>query len=419
MITESSNTVSFLDEESTWEELANRALDPQEIARLLGLRVMFLAKDELEAVALVACGIKAGLDFGVMEHGRLTDDLEDNLEAAGVFLCDPADIFRLSDTPPDSTVIRGRISVLSSGTTGLPKLIPHTAESLNTFDRVRHLPPHRWFVPYQIGSYAWYQMLALGRFVEGQNLVLGDASGLMDSFRAALQARSVTAISSTPTFWRQAAMSIDPGILRSSGISSVSLGGEIVDQPILDYLKELFPGAIIKHIFASSEAGAAIVVSDGMAGFDAKLLEEGDVNRPVAVRIVDGRLNVRSRYGNTGEAGGWIDTGDLVEQIGERVFFRGRANNTMINVGGQKAFPAAIEAQLLTHPDVVWARVSARRAPLVGSLPQASVVLRPGLKPEQAEVELTSFCLKKFPEYAVPRFWSFLDSIPLRASLKS
>lgn len=386
------------------------------VAGLSDRRLMFLVENEIEAVSLVAAGVEAGLDFAVVEKTRVTDELKARLQEQGVQLMDGGTLVLEPEVP--AQVVPGRISVLTSGTTGLPKLIPHTAESLNTFDRVRHLDRNTWFLPYQVGSYAWYQMVFLGLFVEGQDLVLAKASDLMASFEAALRDKRITSISSTPTFWRQAAMSIDPEALAGCPLRSISLGGEIVDQAILDYLKGHYPTAVIKHIYASSETGAAIVVSDGKAGFDAALLDPARTGQ-IAVRVVEGKLQIRSRYGNTGSGGGWIETGDLVEEIDGRVYFRGRADNQMINVGGQKAYPAAIESELLSHPHVVWAQVVARRAPLMGYLPMANLVLHQGVDPDKAEQELTMYCEARMPEYAVPRIWNFLDAVPLRASLKS
>ena len=415
-----SNRIIYDQSDNLWSSLAQNALQQiGDIAPYRGWRVIFAVSDELEAVSLVAAGIEAGLDFGVVERSRLNDELTARLAEQHVTVFDmqsgevTGGPFENSDLQP------GRISVLTSGTTGLPKLIAHTAQSLNTFDRVQNLEPNSWFVPYQVGSYAWYQMVSLGLFVPNQQLVLGRAADLMASFDEALRHAKVNAVSSTPTFWRQAAMSIDPDVFKASEITSISLGGEIVDQAILDYLSAMFPAAKIKHIFASSETGAAIVVSDGRAGFDARILSEGDEDKSVAVRIVEDRLQVRSRYGSSAATGSWIDTGDLVERIGDRIIFRGRADNQMINVGGQKAFPAEIEGVLLSHPDVAWAQVEAKRSPIMGHLPVANLVLKPGVQMAAAEIELNQFCEARLPEYAVPRLWNFLESVPIRSSLKS
>lgn len=414
-----SNKVLFDGDEFSWRELVEDTLRKiRDIDQLHQQRVVFVASNELEAASFVATGISQRLDFGVVDSSRLSVDLKSRLSESGIALASAHGVDDAQYGTQKGDIRPGRISVLTSGTTGLPKLVSHTPDSLNTFDRVRALDQNSWFVPYQIGSYAWYQMVVLGLFVDGQRVVLPRSHELMESFERALRGQSITAVSSTPTFWRQAAMSIDLDVFKASTVASISLGGEIVDQAILDFLSSTFPAARIKHIYASSETGAAIVVSDGLAGFDASVLNDS-ADRPVSVRIVAERLQVRSRYGNSDAAGTWVDTGDVVERVGDRVFFRGRADNQMINVGGQKAFPAVIEGVLLCHRDVVWAQIVAKRAPLVGYLPAANLVLKPGISPEQAEIELSQFCEAQLPEYAVPRLWNFLDTVPIRASLKS
>lgn len=404
----------------TWEtllaETTARAGDP---AGHAGTRTVFVVGDMRAALGVVAYGMRHGLDWGVIEASRLSEAVEARFAENGVQLVDAATGAPLGRPPQPAGPVRpGRVTVLTSGTTGLLKLIPHDRTTLNTFDRVGDLPPNRWFLPYQVGSYAWYQMVALGLFVPGQDLVPGDFTDLAGSFEKALQQGLVTAISSTPTFWRHALMSLDEDLLAGAGLRSISLGGEIVDQPILDRLAGLYPQARIRHIYASSEAGAAIVVGDGRAGFDASLLERAE-GRTIAVKVEDGRLFIRSPYGTRAGEGDWIDTGDLVEERDGRIHFCGRAANEMINVGGQKAFPPDIEAHLMAHPDVVWAQVTARRAPMVGHLPVASVVLRRPMDPMEAEEMLIAHCTGRLADYAVPRMWDFPETIPMRASLKS
>ena len=380
-------------------------------------RCVFVVDSMREALGCVAFGMSHDLDFGVIERARLSPEVEGRFAENHVQLRNAHDGTPLGDTVAADTVEPGRVTVLTSGTTGLLKLIPHTAATLNTFDRVDALPENTWFLPYQIGSYAWYQMVALGLFKEGQNLIPGDIADLAASFEAVVARGAVTAISSTPTFWRHALMSIDEDTLKRAQLRSISMGGEIVDQAILDRLAGLYPQARIRHIYASSEAGAAIVVSDGKAGFKADLLARTD--GAIGVKMEEGRLYIRSPYANRADADGWVDTEDLVEQRGDRIYFLGRAGNTMINVGGQKAFPQDIEAHLMAHEDVIWARVVARRAPLMGALPVASIVLRKPMDEMAAELMLTTHCEAGLAEFAVPRMWDFLSEIPMKASLKS
>ncbi len=311
------------------------------------------------------------------------------------------------------------VGLLSSGTTGQPKLVRHTWETLFSAERCRSARPRRWLVPYQAGTYAWYQLVTMGLFQPGQDLVpLATLSG--EAFvRAALE-HGVDSVSSTPTLWRLTLLEVAEEKIRRLPLEQITLGGEIVDQALLDRLQVLFPNARLTHIYASSEAGACIVVGDGEAGFPTARLDEDGAGRP-SLRVSDGHLLVRSPH-SAATAGGrpdeWLDTGDLVEVRGPRVVFLGRADSRVIGVGGAKLFAGDIEDVVLQHPAVSWCRVRSARAPLVGSLPEVDVVLDPNAPPP-TDADLEAHCRTRLPEPSVPRFWNRLGSVPIQASLKS
>lgn len=50
-------------------------------------------------------------------------------------------------------------------------------------------------------------------------------------------------------------------------LKTITLGGEIATQAILDTLKNTFPDAKLRHIYATTEAGVVFTVKDGIAGF--------------------------------------------------------------------------------------------------------------------------------------------------------
>jgi len=77
---------------------------------------------------------------------------------------------------------------------------------------------------------------------------------------------------------------------------------------------------------------------------------------------------------------------------------------------------------LRAHPDVLWCRVSSVRAPLVGSLARAELVMVPAADDsDRAVVERTlhAHCSRHLPDFAVPRIWKFREGIPTSAALKS
>jgi acyl-CoA synthetase (AMP-forming)/AMP-acid ligase II len=166
------------------------------------------------------------------------------------------------------------------------------------------------------------------------------------------------------------------------------LSGEIADQGILDHLHASFPQARVVHAFASTEAGVAFEVTDGHAGFPATLLgPQPSGPTGVDLKIEDQTLRIRSartarRYlGSRAESlldeDGFVDTGDLVDERGDRCYFVGRRGG-IINVGGLKIHPEEVEAVINRHPRVRMSLVKARKNPITGGIVVADVVLAPG-----------------------------------------
>jgi acyl-CoA synthetase (AMP-forming)/AMP-acid ligase II len=266
-------------------------------------------------------------------------------------------------------------------------------------------------LPYSPGTYAWWQLVTLSLSQPGQDLVCVEPDEL-DRWPERASREGVTAVSATPTFWRQALWSSGPA-LRELQLVQVTLGGEPVDQAVLNSLRETFPGARISWIYASSEAGASIAVHDGLAGFPQAWLSEARPGRPV-LRVEGDELVIESPHHGAGLAG-VIRTGDRVTIADGRVHIVGRLAGDEINVGGSKVSAATVRDVLQTHPAVAWASVRGRRAPIVGTIVAADVVL----SRQVDEAELVAHCQRSLPDYAVPRRFRFLDEIPVKETLKS
>jgi acyl-coenzyme A synthetase/AMP-(fatty) acid ligase len=103
-----------------------------------------------------------------------------------------------------------------------------------------------------------------------------------------------------------------------------------------------------------------------------------------------------------------------------RVLITGRVDTDEINVGGAKVSAGQVRSTLLAHPEVRWAHVRGRRAPLVGTMVVAEVVLRSGRTTDPDTLaSLRAWCEERLPEYGVPRRITLIDSIPQKETLKS
>lgn len=372
-----------------------------------------VVESSFDALPYVLAHARSGAELLVVAESRLDPALRADLAAEGFHLHRRTGIER-----PEPAHARpaedGRLWLLTSGSTGRPKQIGHTLGSLTTVGG--HQAPRRWLCPYSPGTYAWWQLITLGLTQPGQELVVVDPSALERWTGAAVE-HQVTAVSGTPTFWRQTIMR-NGDELAQVPLRQISLGGEPVDQAVLDQLRTLFPQARISWIYASSEVGASIVVHDGKAGFPVEWLDRKSSGRPT-VSVVDDELVISSPHHGVGLEGA-VRTGDRVVVADGRVLITGRLDTDEINVGGAKVSAGVVRGVLQSHPAVAWAKVSGRKAPLVGRMVVADVVLAPGQTHDSdLEQSLTTWCHERLPEYGVPRRFRFLDAIPAKETLKS
>jgi acyl-coenzyme A synthetase/AMP-(fatty) acid ligase len=317
--------------------------------------------------------------------------------------------------------------LLTSGTTGAPKLVLHTLASL-TCALPAQRPPQTvlWSTFYDIRRYGGLQIFL--RAVHSGSLVLADPPEPAVDFLARAGRTGVTHISGTPSHWRRALMS---GAAGSLAPQYVRLSGEMADQGILDALRAAYPSATVAHAFASTEAGVAFEVRDGLAGFPAALIGAAGA---LELRVVEDTLRIRSpgtaqRYLGEGAEplrgpDQFVDTGDRVEEHGGRYHFMGRRGG-VINVGGLKVHPEEVEAVINAHPWVRMSLVRARRNAITGSVVTADVVLAAGAggadgpPPQDAVTRaLTESCRRALAPHKIPAMIRVVPALEVSAAGK-
>lgn len=318
--------------------------------------------------------------------------------------------------------------LLTSGTTGTPKLVLHSLQSLSG-----QLPTQPaatrmiWSTFYDIRRYGGLQIY-LRAVLSRSPLVLSNAKEATSQFLARAADGGVTHISGTPSHWRRALMSGDAAILKPE---YVRLSGEVADQPLLDGLRAVYPNARIAHAFASTEAGVAFDVNDGREGFPQSFIDSPAGG--IELKVVDHTLRIRSRRNAARYLGsvpsalvsddGYVDTGDMVELIDGRYYFRGRAGG-IINIGGLKVYPEEVESILNADPRVRMSLVRARRNPITGAVVVADVVLANPAStaesdaPELIKSELLAACRRQLAGHKIPAVLRFVPSLEFTAAGK-
>jgi acyl-CoA synthetase (AMP-forming)/AMP-acid ligase II len=309
--------------------------------------------------------------------------------------------------------------MLTSGTSGIPKIVGHTLEGLCgaiVADGPARGTPPVWATFYDIRRYGGLQIF-LRAIIGGGSMVLSQSGEALADHVARLAARGVTHISGTPSHWRKLLMS---GSAAGFTPRYVRISGEIADQAVLDGLAQAFPDASVGHAYASTEAGVGFAVNDGREGFPASLI--GPNKDGVEMKVVDGSLRIRSkraahsyvgkRTAALTDAEGFVDTGDMVELRDDRYYFVGRRGG-IINIGGLKVHPEEIEAVINRHAEVRMSRAKSRRSPITGSIVVADVILTAGSAERAKEIreEILTSCRASLASHKVPAVIRFVEAL--------
>nr|WP_239479993.1 class I adenylate-forming enzyme family protein [Actibacterium sp. 188UL27-1] len=347
------------------------------------------------------------------------------LAGAGVVVTDRADL----DGVPAADVIGDRTGdqatgwmMTTSGTTGIPKIVPHTFDSLSrTVRRDPFGATPVWGLVYEMTRFAGLQV-ALQSLAGGGTLAAAPRHAPMPDQVAFMAQTGVTHLSATPTLWRRLLMV--PG-LESLPLKQVTMGGEIADQAVLDAAAARFPKARLTHIYASTEAGVGFAVNDRQAGFPLRYCDEAPGG--VGIRITDSTLWLRPPGGRQirylggqaveVDADGYVATGDMLEVTNDRALFLGR-DSGVVNVGGVKVYPERVERVIAAVPGVGLAQVISRKNPITGALLMANVVAEDSADQAALKVAITETCRAELEREAVPARITFVAALEMNAAGK-
>lgn len=162
-----------------------------------------------------------------------------------------------------------------------------------------------------------------------------------------------------------------------SSLKTVTYGTEPMPESTLKRFHKLFPQITLQQTYGLSEVGILGSKSQNSDSLWVKIGGNG-----FETQVVDGILQIRAQSAMMGYLNapnpftddGWFITGDMVAVDGEYYRILGRKSD-IINVGGEKVYPAEIESILLGMPQVLEAVVTGEPNAIVGSIVKATVVL--------------------------------------------
>lgn len=291
--------------------------------------------------------------------------------------------------------------VFSSGSTGVPKGILQDCEHvMRKFVTIR--PGWRTVLFLLMDHFGGFNTLLSTFAYGGVGVCLSERTP--ETVCNAIEKSAATMLPTTPTFLN---FLLSSGVYKQFDLSSIKLityGTELMTETVLERIKKAFPNAKLKQTYGLSELGVLRSKSEHDNSTWVKLGGDG-----FEVKIVDNILWVRSEANMVGYLNapnpindeGWMCTGDQVEIKGDYVQFLGRKSE-IINVGGQKVFPAEVESVLLQADNIAEVAVYGKKHPILGQVVYARISLLEEEEKNELNERLRKFCLGKLAKYKVP-----------------
>lgn len=297
-----------------------------------------------------------------------------------------------------------RITIFTSGTTGQPKKVVHSVQTLTRSTRVndRHAGDV-WGFCYNPTHMAGLQVFF--QAFENRNRLVNIFKANREEVYEAIEKNQITHLSATPTFYRL----LLPVDKTFDCVRRVTFGGEKSESKLYDSIREIFPKSKVTNIYASTEAGSL---------FEAKgenfQIPEGMKDK---FKVQDGELLIHKSLLGISESfkykGNYYCSGDIIEWVNEeeRLFRFISRMNSMINVGGYKVNPEEVESQIMLMDGVQDALVWGKANSVLGNVLCADVKLEEGK--ELTETKIRLYLKNKLQDFKIPRRIKFVDTIEL------
>ena len=331
--------------------------------------------------------------------------------------------------------------ILSGGTTGRPKVLVHTQQSLLFTVSLRNLGPYGLYKGDVFLNYA--PLFHFG----GINFMMGILSAgatfiLMDSYGTEEIIQQIDR-------WKVSHLFIIPSSLCTcikqsplygqkdlSSVRCALLGGTIVAEETIRDAFVVFPHPdfCVANGYGTSENGITTMIklTREMCQNNSPLLKS--VGAPTSlslIRLVN-KFGEDVGPGEVGEAlgwspcqfkgylgradsfwGGWVITGDLLRQDEDGYLYFVDRKKDMIRTGGENVYCYEVEKVLSQHPAVETCAVFGIPHNQLGEAVIAAVKFKTGLK--VSENELIEFCKSHIAGYKKPRRVVFPEVIPQTA----
>lgn len=292
--------------------------------------------------------------------------------------------------------------VFSSGSTGEPKAIVHDFVLLLEKFKVKKLKKR--MLTFLLFDH-WGGINTLLYILSNAGCIITVQERTPDAVLSAIQKYRADILPTSPSFLNLLLLSEAYKHYDLSSVERITYGTESMPESTLKAIHKIFPNVVLQQTYGLSEIGVMRSQSKSSDSLWVKIGGEG-----FETRVVDGMLQIKAESAMLGYLNapspftedGWFMTGDEVEVDGDYYLIKGRRSE-IINVGGQKVYPAEVESVILQMDNVLDVVVSGEKNPILGNIVTAKLHLSEDETVKDLTKRLKLFCKGKLQSYQVPQ----------------
>jgi len=303
--------------------------------------------------------------------------------------------------------------LLSSGTTGVPKAVLHDSDKLlkkYIYSKKRYTTIGLMLFDHIAGIDTLFYVLS-----SGGSLIIPQEKSI-DNILTTMSQLLVEVLPASPSLIQFLLMDDRFNSNYLPSLKVITIGSERINDNLNSRLKERFGGKVeLIQKYGITEIGTpATITRDNdprYIKFKSGLID---------FKIDDNVLYIKSPSSMVGYLSpdqsipfdGWFNTQDQVEIDGEWIKILGRVSD-IINVGGQKVYPAEVESVLQSMDNVINVAVYGKSNLIMGSVVAAKVCLDSNETVLEFKKRMREFCKDKLQTYKIPSIVEIVDEVKI------
>ena len=303
--------------------------------------------------------------------------------------------------------------LLSSGTTGVPKAVLHDSDKLlkkYIYSKKRYTTIGLMLFDHIAGIDTLFYVLS-----SGGSLIIPQEKSI-DNILTTMSQLLVEVLPASPSLIQFLLMDDRFNSNYLPSLKVITIGSERINDNLNSRLKERFGGKVeLIQKYGITEIGTpATITRDNdprYIKFKSGLID---------YKIDDNVLYIKSPSSMVGYLSpdqsipfdGWFNTQDQVEIDGEWIKILGRVSD-IINVGGQKVYPAEVETVLQSMDNVINVAVYGKSNLIMGSVVAAKVCLDSNETALEFKKRMREFCKGKLETYKIPSIVEIVDEVKI------